>query len=1072
MLFLPTENILKRATEALTDVERKDHDVITSAVRLLLYIFSRQTKPVPGCPSPDLIIQNLQRLISSSKTSGPLETRLLAGSAIAALTVLTSKSDEDCLHTFSSYLKDSNHQQDSDLLRICLLNGMLTSVKSIVLMGENKDSDQNFLFTILEHVQELCHRTSCYEFHCFLLLRQWCSKFLEISNEVKIQSENNFKVEASAEQLENVLDTCRNNFENPTKGVSDLCYESYKDVLKIAEVSLNPEGLHLFKEQTTEHVKGFKWCQKSKYIQLKALLYVHGPEIVMDDSSDTLALGLSTCLTSPHLVHAGTELYSLIIKNIDLKTWEATFGKTLISCLLDENDGVRMACLDQWLPATIRNVEHSANFIFKEIMLLGTEPALLAKVSVLKICKKLEIQIGCDDIDELLDGCLQHSSQTVRCAAFNVICNAKKKGSVPTMKELELVKKFLSQNGSDGSSKFRQNVESSFSILCSRCRDYCSMMFRNKMKHKDPGLLESVIEFLDDCLNILISNLLQGGNYQRKIFNLDLLVVMNGCFFNFQSGFGSNKKSGNGDPTDFIKYAQQNDKMNLFQKRNFDIIALNLDDHMSDVKEKTVQVLELFTPSPAAYEELFSKMSKLINSPKESSCETGSVIAKLLTLWYKPDTEQSISNGLLDQLQSTFAKCAEDFLACSRHSAMYGIIMAIRRCLFDTNSRDRMTFDQKMIKKMIGELERVSELMLTILCGGGPSSSSNPDFQEMARAINNIVGDVTETTDDDQISIPEDHQLVLSASWHNLKECILLAGAIVHNLKLEIDPIEDSCTALSLSDTKRCCNLLKNIITRCRHKGVIEASNIASGLMASALLSSYIPDFQEMPRNILTDLFQQLESSWSKSSYTRRGAGVPGMIQKFVGSHSGGKNHNLLSFAVQRLLEIASVKDDQGTEAEDSPVSHSIHILKCLVQDANIARDISPHITEIASVCLDTFSSNSWSVRNAGLQLFGGMAPRIVGQKKIKDDNEGYNNVNVMEIEARFPGLISLLVSKLNSSYSSETCLLEPSIVPILTLLARMESNSINSITDLVTECVDNFTDNPVMVVRYVQIVN
>ena len=197
------------------------------------------------------------------------------------------------------------------------------------------------------------------------------------------------------------------------------------------------------------------------------------------------------------------------------------------------------------------------------------------------------------------------------------------------------------------------------------------------------------------------------------------------------------------------------------------------------------------------------------------------------------------------------------------------------------------------------------------------------------------------------------------------------------------------------------------------------------------------------------------------------------MIQKFVGSHSGGKSQNLLSFAVQRLLEIASVKDDPGTEAEDSPVSHSIHILKCLVQDANIARDISPHITEIASVCLHTFSSNSWSVRNAGLQLFGGMAPRIVGQKKIKDDNEGYNNVNVMEIEARFPGLISLLVSKLNSSYSSETCLLEPSIVPILTLLARMESNSINcSITDSVTECVDNFTDNPVMVVRYVQIVN
>ena len=190
------------------------------------------------------------------------------------------------------------------------------------------------------------------------------------------------------------------------------------------------------------------------------------------------------------------------------------------------------------------------------------------------------------------------------------------------------------------------------------------------------------------------------------------------------------------------------------------------------------------------------------------------------------------------------------------------------------------------------------------------------------------------------------------------------------------------------------------------------------------------------------------------------------MIQKFVGSHPGGKNQKLLSFAVQRLLEIASMKVVDGTESEDSPVSHSIHILKCLVQDANIARDISPHITEIAAVCLYTFSSNSWSVRNAGLQLFGGMSPRIVGQKKMKDDSEGYNNVNVMEIEARFPGLIGLLVSKLTSSFCSETCLLEPSIVPILTLLARMESNSVNDISGLVVQCVDNFTDSPFLVVR------
>ena len=114
---------------------------------------------------------------------------------------------------------------------------------------------------------------------------------------------------------------------------------------------------------------------------------------------------------------------------------------------------------------------------------------------------------------------------------------------------------------------------------------------------------------------------------------------------------------------------------------------------------------------------------------------------------------------------------------------------------------------------------------------------------------------------------------------------------------------------------------------------VIEASNIASGQISGALLSSKLPEFNEIPFNILSDLFQQLESSWSNSSYTRRGAGIPGLIQKFVASEPSNKPKQLLPFTIKSLLDISmSEAPKEASEASDSPISHSIHILKSLVQ--------------------------------------------------------------------------------------------------------------------------------------------
>jgi hypothetical protein len=55
-----------------------------------------------------------------------------------------------------------------------------------------------------------------------------------------------------------------------------------------------------------------------------------------------------------------------------------------------------------------------------------------------------------------------------------------------------------------------------------------------------------------------------------------------------------------------------------------------------------------------------------------------------------------------------------------------------------------------------------------------------------------------------------------------------------------------------------------------------------------------------------------------------------------------------------------------------------------------------PYMQRFVSCCLASFRSDTWSLRNAGLQLFGALALRILGQKKVREDSLGYNQVRFL----------------------------------------------------------------------------
>ena len=73
------------------------------------------------------------------------------------------------------------------------------------------------------------------------------------------------------------------------------------------------------------------------------------------------------------------------------------------------------------------------------------------------------------------------------------------------------------------------------------------------------------------------------------------------------------------------------------------------------------------------------------------------------------------------------------------------------------------------------------------------------------------------------------------------------------------------------------------------------------------------------------------------------------------------------------------------------------------------------------------------------MQLFGGLVPRIVGQKKIRCEDSIYNSITVDEFFTRYPTLPEFLITKLSQNSAT---LVHPSLVPILVLFSRLSLGS------------------------------
>ena len=757
-------------------------------------------------------------------------------------------------------------------------------------------------------------------------------------------------------------------------------------------------------------------------------------------SNPSLARGLATSLTSNYLGSAGGSLYLAFIRQIGKDSpelWSEHFLPVLVEALTSPNLLVQTNAKNHWLLPTLKWVPKSKEMLLSSF---GTQrdvdsdgSHLAAALLIMKISRQsgqLE-QLTEDNFKQVEVG-MSHLNPMVRIAAFSVLCHSKKRANAPSAREVKIFRDFLEHNLTVDNPSFRQMLLSDCTNFLLRCRDPLNVMIRRGSLDDNA---KTVLEVLSSTLEMLFRNCYPGANYQRQVTCLEVIKIFLSCFDS----------------------DSQLLRDTVFENRKFFNVLLSCANfYMSNVRELSFCLLRKFpTPKKGILRGILSKALQLMCSPKFAQCESGAGLAQLVNFWRRTDhidvkdlfhgvqvancklfqeslpvisaDSKTICEILLGTYRNLMSKAETNFLTLAKESPMHGILTAVRICLKD----ELILVPDGFLNQLIETLTRSVQLMLDSLSVQKKETADSASFADMGQAIEALID-----TEEEHVEISGEHQLVLACAWLNLKECSLLSGFLVKTCDLSPEIVKND--TLNAELVKQCGEILTNVLTRCRHKGAIEATNLACLDFSSRLLADPDDVFNKIPENILIAILDDLESM--RSSVTRRAAGLPMIIQKIVVSESRGKAKTLLNMTVQRLLDMGNQsRKNVISETQDHSQTLSLHILQRLVHDSSLAHDIAQHLSPILRCTVSNFSSGHWAVRNAALQLFGAIVPRILGQKKVRTEGSLHNSLTLPEFLSRYSDLIPFLLEQLlNDSKESSSFLVNPALVPLLSLLSRI----------------------------------
>ncbi|KAH8310950.1 hypothetical protein KR044_003565, partial [Drosophila immigrans] len=277
-------------------------------------------------------------------------------------------------------------------------------------------------------------------------------------------------------------------------------------------------------------------------------------------------------------------------------------------------------------------------------------------------------------------------------------------------------------------------------------------------------------------------------------------------------------------------------------------------------------------------------------------------------------------------------------------------------------------------------LERILKLVLDFLNvanarreQASAAAATAASFQDMEESLELLVSESTyEGAHQDPAGC---RKYLLMSFWLTLKSICDLATSVGCHLLLAAESPDYEAL-------QRCLDINVAVLTRCRHKGAIEAAGLSIGKLTRSLAS------EEQGLQLLHNcLERELLSDCRQVSTTRRGAGFSIMFLHVL------KNDNtrrqLLHRAVQRILQ--RLHEQPASVADASSNNHdrwealALHYLCVLVRDTELRPAMCKYYNEIMMVAMANIDNAEWTISNAALQLFGASLGKLVGQRQATE---------------------------------------------------------------------------------------
>ncbi|XP_039958522.1 uncharacterized protein LOC120773590 [Bactrocera tryoni] len=498
--------------------------------------------------------------------------------------------------------------------------------------------------------------------------------------------------------------------------------------------------------------------------------------------------------------------------------------------------------------------------------------------------------------------------------------------------------------------------------------------------------LETSIETFFKHMHILIDDDIGSNIYQPKVFSLRLLEILLKSLYadNLEKNaknccLTQNKKLGN-----FLV------EQKVFESASVAAALFKLlDDPLGfdDALELIMRLLQQIK---------FSEVDESVRLCKEFSrhcevdeCVLSTLYARVTLNCCKSTGDEEAISILLQFAITSLKEEQEDFqkdplLVCKTRNHLFGFINIVGEVV-----QGNICLKTETLNEILDLLEKVLNLVLDLLnvCKADPlqAASNAASFQDMDESLEILVQKSAYKV--------EDHgkfrKFLLMSFWLTLKAACDLATEIGMRYVATTEHNSTDCQIL-----KRCLDINVTVLTRCRHKGAIEAAGVSIGKLTKSITSHC--STTSAVYHLLDNCLELLFDNTKQVSVTRRGAGYSIMMLHIVKNEQQ-RTRPLLKSVMDRtiaLLKNYCANYASHVEKFDRLEALLLHYLGVLVRDTELREATSHYYNEILLVTLKRIEHPEWTEFNAALQLFGALIPKIVGQTLAKDYDAAAGNEN------------------------------------------------------------------------------